>query len=181
VRQLSPHTDSKKKFRFTSVLERSSNRLWGCHFRVPGRIAESLVDGKSRRVVCTLNDAAEYQSALRPIGGGVFVIPVNKTLRDSLGITFGMEVQATLKRDSSEYGLPMPEEFLAVLRQDPEGDRLFHGLTRGRQRTLLHIVGSEKSREKRIVRAVTVLHHLKVNNGRINFRQLYESLRDPRR
>jgi hypothetical protein len=178
---LSSHTDSKKIFRFTSVLERSYNRLWGCHFRVPARIAKSLVDGDSRRVVCTLNDAAEYQSAVRPIGGRVFVIPVNKALRGSLGIAFGMEVHVTLKKDRSEYGLPMPEEFRAVLGQDTESDKLFHALTRGRQRTLLHFVGSAKSMEKRVDRAVVVLNHLKANKGKINFRQLYESLRNSRR
>lgn len=165
---------------FVSILERSTNRLWGSHFRVPNRIVKALVDGDSRRVVCILNRTVKYQSALRPVGGGVFVIPVNKSLRDSLGIAFGMEVQVTLTRDRSEYGLPMPGEFLAVLAQDPESERLFHALTRGKQRTLLHIVGSAKSTDKRIERGIVVANHLKANKGKINFRQLYGSLRNPR-
>ncbi len=174
-------TRSKDKLRFTSVLERSDNKLWGCHFRIPSRIAKQLMNGDGRRVVCTLNDAAEYQRAMIPHGNGSFVITVNKKLRDSLGLTFGMEVEVSLRRDESQYGLPLPKELQALLRQDEEGNALFHALTRGRQRTLLYIIGSAKSSEKRIARAIAVVNHLKANKGAINYKQLYASLKDPRR
>lgn len=116
-----------------------------------------------------------------PAGSGVFVIAVNKTLRDTLGLAFGMQVQVSLKKDKSEYGLPFPEELRGLLQQDPEGSALFHALTRGRQRTLLHIVGSPRSSTKRVARAAAVVKHLKAYNGQINYRQLYASLKDPRR
>jgi hypothetical protein len=172
---------AKGEHQFTSTLERSDNKLWGCHFRVPAPIAKQLVDGESRRVVCTLNNRAEYQCAILTVGRGARVITVNKKLRDSLGLAFGMEVHVRLKKDTSEYGLPLPEELQELLRQDAEGNRVFHALTRGRQRTLLYIVNSAKNPEKRIARAIVIIKHLKANNGRINYKQLNAMLKEPRR
>ncbi len=168
---------SKGPLQFTATLERSDNKLWGCHFVVPKRIVQELVEGNSRRVVCTLNDAAEYQCALLPHGNGTFVITVNKKLRDTLGLTFGMEVEVSLQKDESKYGLPMPEELEELLRQDKEGARLLHTLTAGKLRTLLYIIGGVKNPEARASRAVIVIQHLKVNGGKINYRQLYESMK----
>jgi hypothetical protein len=167
--------------RFTSSLEQSHNKLWGCHFRVPTRIAKRLIDGNSRRVVCTLNDSAEYQCAMLPHGNGAFVISVNKQLRDKLGLSFGVEVHVRLANDKSVYGLPMPEEFHELLQQDVEGNSMFHALTRGKQRTLLYIIGSAKGSEKRVTRSIVIVKHLKANRGKINYGQLTLSLKDHRR
>lgn len=173
-------TSKTDSLQFTSILERSDNRLWGAHFRVPGRIVKRLVEGKSRRVVCTLNGSQPHQCALLPHGGGSFVITVNKKLRDALGLAFGTEVRVRLERDKSEYGLPLPEELHELLQQDPEGKKLFLSLTPGRKRTLLYIIGSVKSQPKRVERAVVILTHLKANGGKINYKQLYALLKDPR-
>ncbi|HAL56026.1 MAG TPA: hypothetical protein DCP63_06015 [Bacteroidetes bacterium] len=174
-------TPPKNGFRFTSILERSVNRLWGCHFRVPKRIVERLSGTGSRRVLCSVNGSAEHQCAILPQRGGTFVITVNKNMRDALGLDFGIEVQVTLKKDLSTYGLPLPAELQELLRQDPEGSTLFHALTQGRQRTLLYIIGLVKNPEKRTARAVAVVRHLKANGGIINYRQLNAMLIDPRR
>ena len=167
-------------FRFTSVLERSDNKLWGCHFRVPERILKQFEKDNPRRVICKINDTAEYQTALLSIGNGIYVVRVNTTLRKKLGVTFGDEVQVILKNDESTYGLPMPEELEELLRQDKEGNRLFHAMTRGKQRTLLYIIGGAKNTEKRLQRALVIVRHLKSNNGKINYKQLNKSLKDPR-
>jgi hypothetical protein len=169
-----------KKLTFTSILERSDNRLWGCHLRVPNGVARQLIDHDSRRVVCTLNASVEYQCAILARGSNVFVITVNKKIRESLGLVFGMEVHVSLKKDDSKYGLPMPGELNELLKQDPESRTLFHALSRGKQRTLLHIIGSVKSSDKRVARAITVVKHLKMNGGKINYRQLYASMKDHR-
>jgi hypothetical protein len=170
----------ERSFRFTSVLERSENKLWGCHFRVPVRMAKELIDSSSRRVICTLNNSVPYQCAILHRGEGLFLITVNKGLREKLGLEFGMEIQVGLKKDRSEYGLPMPEELQELLHQDTEGKKLFHALTRGKQRTLLYIIGSAKSSPKRISRAIIIVKHLKSNRGNINYRQLYTAMKDPR-
>jgi bifunctional DNA-binding transcriptional regulator/antitoxin component of YhaV-PrlF toxin-antitoxin module len=171
----------KQTNRFVAPLERSDNKLWGSHVRVPARIAGELASGRSRRIICTLNDAEPFQCALLPFGSGQFVISVNKTLRTKLGIEIGDDLSVTVRKDDSTYGLPVPEELMELFTQDKEGDRLFHALTGGKQRTLLYMIGSAKDPDKRIHRALVIMRHLKENLGKINYRQLYHSLRDPRR
>ncbi len=168
-------------YRFTAVLEKSDNRLWGCHFRVPQHIAGHFPAHDSRRVIISLNGSAELQRALLPHGNGSFVLTVNKALRELLRVGPGNEVAVSLKRDTSEYGLPVPGEFRELLQQDPGGAKYFHALTPGRKRTLLYIIGSVKNPEKRAARAIAVLNHLRINKGSINFRQLNGSLKDPHR
>lgn len=162
---------------FTSTLELSNNKLWGAHFVVPDIIARVFVSNDARRVVCVLNEKIEYQCALLPKGDGAFLITVNKKMRDTLGLKAGSPLAVSLRKDESEYGLPMPDELDEVLRQDEPGSRLFHALTPGKIRTLLYIVGQVKDPDKRIGRALAILEHLKANEGKINYRQLNEQIR----
>ena len=172
---------SHQEFRFTSTLERSDNKLWGAHFRVPVDVEKKLIDKKSRRVICTLNGKEEYQCAILHYRTRLPVISVNSGLRKKLRLDFGSEVDVLLKRDSSEYGLPLPEELKELFRQDKEGDRIFHALSRGKQRTLLYIIGQGKSTDRRIERSLVIVQHLKTNKGKIDYRKLSQSLRPQRR
>jgi len=106
------------------------------------------------------------------------LITVNKKTRDKLGLKAGSKVNVSLRKDESEYGLPMPEELAEVLAQDETGNRLFHALTPGKLRTLLYIVGQVKDPDKRVGRAIAIVEHLKANGGKINYRQLNEELRE---
>lgn len=169
---------SENTHHFTSILEESTNRLWGCHFAVPQLVAEALISkGEARRVVCILNEKVEFQCAMLPRGDGTFLITVNKKLRDQLGLKIGMKISASLRKDESEYGLPMPEELAELLAQDDEGNRFFHALTPGKLRTLLYIVGQPKNSDARLRRALVIVEHLKMNNGKINYRQLNEEMK----
>ncbi|MBK9336086.1 MAG: DUF1905 domain-containing protein [Lewinellaceae bacterium] len=127
--------------------------------------------------MCTLNEKAEFQCALMPKGEGRYFININKKLRDTLGLKVGSPVRVALRKDDSEYGLPVPEELAVLLEQDDEGNQLFHALTPGKQRTLLYIVGSVKSSDLRLNRAIAVVEHLKTNAGKINFKVLYAGLK----
>lgn len=166
-------------YTFTSTIEISTNKLWGAHFVVPGFISTALSDGnEDRRVVCTLNEKAEYQCAMLPKGDGSFLIVVNKKLRDTFKLAEGSRVSVSLRKDNSEYGLPMPEEFAEVLAQDAEGNRLFHALTPGKIRTLIYIAGNVKNSDKRIGRALAILAHLKENDGEIDYKKLNVGLKE---
>ncbi|MFA6457076.1 MAG: DUF1905 domain-containing protein [Bacteroidota bacterium] len=166
-------------YRFTSSLEKSDNKLWGCHFRVPKKIALALSEPGSRRVVCTLNGKERYQCAILHFKTGLPVISVNKKVRDSLGVTFGSEVEVNLTKDDSDYGLPLPEELAEVFKQDAAGKKLFHALTAGKQRTLLYIIGNVKDPEKRVLRSLAIVRHLKENKGSIDYKKLNILLRNP--
>ena len=169
-----------KPVNFTSALEASAEAA-GWHFiPVSREIGERFpaLDGKSRRVVCTLNGKAEFQCALMP-SGGEFYIMVNKEVRTRLQIYSGNTVQVSLKLDDSKYGMAMPEELEEVLRQDPEGDELFHALTPGKQRSLMWQVSKGKDVDLRIHRALIIIQHLKDNEGLIDGEKLQNEMKRP--
>ena len=166
-----------KPLRFTAILEKSTNKLWGSHLRVPASVAEKLVRADSRRVLRTLNGSEAHQCALLPYGKGSFVLSVNKKWCDALHLAIGSTVKVGLQPDESTYGLPMPEELKELFRQDKKGSRLFHSLTRGRQRTMLYIIGSVGNPDARAWRASIIIRHLQDNKGKINYKRLSQSLK----
>lgn len=167
------------KFR-TTLIKPSDHGGW--HFlTVPTKIGSRFErkDG-TRRIVCTINGKYPYQCALLPSSAeGGFVIVVNKAKRTRLGIKAGDEVLVELKQDESKYGLPMPDEMQEVLNQDPDGDKLFHSLTAGKQRSVLYFVGKVKDIDRRIHTALIFIEHLKRNDGKIDDEKLREELKRP--
>lgn len=157
---------------FNATLERSDNKLWSAHVRVPDSVAKHFPDVESRRIVCTLNGSTRFQTAILPYRKGLWVIRVNKTLVRKLKVEFGEEIHVVIHPDESAFGLPLPEEFEELLLQDAEGKKWFDALTPGKQRTLLYIVDSVKSTEKRIARGLAILRHLKANKGVIDYKKL---------
>ena len=135
--------------------------------------------GNIRRCTCTVNGKLKFHCSLMPSGRkkGSFFISINKANREKLGLKPGDEVDVVLVRDDSKYGMPMPAEFREVLRQDPEGKRFFEALTPGKQRTLLWYTVKFKSEERRIHTALSMIEHLKKNDGKIVWRELSEELK----
>lgn len=169
----------EQTYDFASILELSTNKLWGCHFAVPQVVAEAMpMRDQTRRVVCVLNDKIEWQCALLPRGDGSYLITVNKKLQTTLRIQPGSPVRVSLRPDESEYGLPMPEELAELLAQDEEGHRLMHALTPGKLRTLLYIVGKPKTSDKRLQCALVIVEHLKQTGGKIDYKLLNVSLKE---
>ena len=168
-----------KPIKFKSVLIQPDPDS-GWHFvQVKEKVGEKFEkkDG-SRRVVCTVNDAVTFQCALLPSNGD-FVIILNKAKRNKLGIVAGDKISVELKIDDSKYGLPMPPELREVLKQDREGNKLFHSLTAGKQRSILYFVGKVKDIDKRIHTALIFIEHLKKNEGKIDQKQLQDELKRP--
>jgi len=129
-----------------------------------------------RRIVCTINGSEPIQRALLSQRNGKTVVTLNRPFMEKLKISIGSTVLVTMKSDDSRYGLPVPEELSEMFRQDSEGKLLFHGLTPGRQRTLLNLVGIVKKSDTRAWRAAVVTRHLKHHKGHIVYRLLYREL-----
>ena len=168
-----------KRVKFKTTLTRSPADS-GWHFLIVKKdiAAKFGFEGKFKRVVCTINGGESFQCALLP-SGDMFYIIVNKKKRDALGIVAGDIVDVLLVKDESKYGLPMPEEFEEVLKQDAEGDRLFHGLTAGKRRSILYQLGKSADIDVRIHQALLIVEHLKENDGEIIDKKLYEELKRP--
>lgn len=152
----------------------------GWHFLI---VEKGIVDkfqfpDKFKRVICSINGGESFQCALMP-WGELFYIIVNKKKRDEVGVVAGDMVDVVLVKDESKYGLPMPEEFEEVLNQDPEGDRLFHALSKGKQRSMLYLLSRSKDIDLRIHQALIVVEHLKENEGKIIDDVLNRQLKRP--
>ena len=162
----------------TELVRSTSDSGWHFLLVTADIVAKFGFEGKAKRIVCTINDGEGFQCALLP-WGELFYIIVNKKKRDALGIVAGDTVDVLLERDESKYGLPMPEEFEEVLNQDPEGNRLFHALTAGNQRSILYLLSKPKNIDVRIHQALLIVEHLKENDGKIVGKKLYEELKRP--
>lgn len=165
----------KIKVQFTNAAEQGG----GWHFLVVDRsvVEKMRFPGRSKRVLCSIRGTEPFPCALMP-WGDFFYIMVNKKRRTELGLEVGDLVDIELEVDDSKYGMPMPDEFREVLNQDPEGDKLFHSLTEGKQRSLLYFIGNIKDIDKRIHQSLVIMEHLR-EHGKIVDKILYDDLRRP--
>lgn len=150
-----------KTVSFTTIILESTG-MSGHHFiQVPNEIAHEFTEKSKVRVICNINDVFEFQCALMPQKEH-FHIGMGKNIMKKVGIEKGEEVQITLQKDESEYGLLMPEVLQEILEQDEEANKAFHALTPGRQRSIIHMVSKPKRLDTQIKRAVIITENIKL-------------------
>ncbi|MDX2189351.1 MAG: YdeI/OmpD-associated family protein [Bacteroidota bacterium] len=164
-------------FTFTTEIQKINSALWNYVIFVPENVSQFCVETSIKRLVCTLNDEISFQCALTPYGNNIWYIHLSAKIRKQLSLKEGSKVSVNLVKDTSEYGLPMPEEFREVLYSDEEGNQYFHALTPGKQRSLLYIAANVKSIDLRIKRAIVIIEHLKMMNGKIDFKKLNQMMK----
>ncbi len=113
-------------------------------------------------------------------GAGDYFVMVNKEIRKKLKIETGDTLSITIKKDTSKHGMAVPEAFSELCQQDPEGNDVFHGLTPGKQRTLLHVMGKPKSEQKQLEKVLIVFDYLKSVSGELDFKELNEAFKNNR-
>lgn len=150
--------------------------LWSYYLAVPKEVADQFIEGEDRRVICTINGTSPIHSALMP-KGDICSIYVKKEFMKKHGLSEGDEVSVKLEKDRSEYGIPVPESFLVLLDQDEEGSRYFHLLTKGKQRSLIHLVGKVKNVDSQLAKGLAIMHHLKEAEGKLDFKRLNELIK----
>jgi len=94
-----------------------------------------------------------------------------------MNLNIGDQVSMTVVGDESVYGMPLPEEFAVIWEIDQDAHTYFHALTPGKQRNLIYIVNKVKSLNIRARKATIIMEHLKINNGKLDFKMLNESLK----
>lgn len=148
-----------------------STLMWYFMIQIPADIAD-ILKKESKRVICTLNNSEPYHAALTPDGHGNDYVLVNKERRKKLGVVVGDSVLVSVKTDDSKYGMAVTESFTELCKQDPKGNQLFHALTPGKQRTLLHLMGKPKSEQKQLEKALVIFDYLKSVEGQLDFKEL---------
>lgn len=168
-----------REFSFDSNIIRFEHNVWDLHFLVPEEVWEYFIkEQDTRRVVCSFNGKVIKHCALMPDGSGQYCVNINKEERKHLGIGLGDPISLHIKEDTSKYGFPIAPEMEELLEQDPLGSEFFHGLTIGKQRTLLHVTGKPKTSDTRLKKAFVVLEYLKENQGQLDFKELNQAFKN---
>ena len=156
---------------FKATILKFESDLWSYYVAIPKKIGNEFIEGDDRRVICTIASGIPIHGALMP-KGDVYSIYVKKDFMKKHGLAEGDEVDVTLEKDRSEYGMPMPESFRELLDQDTEGSMYFHELTKGKQRTLIHLVGKVKNIDSQLAKGLAIMHHLKEASGELDYKRL---------
>lgn len=163
--------------KFTSTVEiTESSPPWHV-VKVPReKVTDFGFKGNLRRVVCTLDHRETFNCALFPSRGDYF-LTLSKALRSRLGLEAGSKVTVELIPDTSKYGMPVPDEFAEVLRQDGKGRKLFDRLSPGDQRLMLKLVVFVKDVDRRIARSLAGIELLKHSDGKFDYHSQHLAMR----
>jgi Domain of unknown function (DUF1905)/Bacteriocin-protection, YdeI or OmpD-Associated len=133
----------------------------GWHYiEIPADLAQKLKPGnkKSFRVKGKLDNFSFAGVALLPMGGGSFIMALNKELRKGIHKRKGAMLKVQLQADDKPYLLSA--EFMECLSDEPGAFAFFKTLPRGHQNYFSKWIESAKTeptKAKRIAQAVNAL------------------------
>jgi len=84
-----------------------------------------------------------------------------KRYQKELGVFPNDYFQLQFFKDTSKYGVEVPEEFEAVMISDYEAYQLFESLTDGKKRGLIYAIARYKNPQTRIDKAILLCENLK--------------------
>ena len=124
------------------------------YVEIPAKVAEKLNPGERRsfRVKGRLDKLAVKALALIPIGGGDFVIPLNAEMRKSLAKGKGDRLVMEIALDKNPDPIPMPEDLLQCLQDEPKAIKAFEALPGSHQKYYIKWVNSAKTEPTRVKR-----------------------------
>lgn len=148
---------------FTATIKQFGNqgeKTGWTYIDIPADIANKLKPGnkKSFRVKGNLDGHTIKGIALIPMGGGVFIMALNKTLRKAIGKRKGAMLKAELQEDTAAYKLD--GDFITCLTDEPSAHDFFKTLPKSHQNYFSKWIESaktEQTKTKRISMAVTAL------------------------
>lgn len=130
------------------------------YIKIDAALAQQLQPGnkKSFRVKGLLDEVSIQQVALIPMGDGHFILPLNATLRRSLGKQKGAIVRVQIKSDHSQL---MPSaDLVACLAEEPEALHRFQQMPASHQHYYtkwLETAKTEPTKTKRIAMIVNAM------------------------
>lgn len=125
--------------------------------QLPGRTEKGDFN---QRLIIHLDSKIQWQAGVLALGEGSGLITVQQNRLKKIGKTLGDSVHVKLEKDSSEFGVPVPEEMIEYWHQVPESKDRFDALTPGMKRYILNHVDTAKSKDKRVERAHMLMSNL---------------------
>jgi hypothetical protein len=123
-------------------------------------LAEKLIPGnkKTFRAKGFLDSYHFEQTALLPMGGGDFILPLNAKTRKAIGKAKGAKVDVQIEVDAKP--LVPPAELIECLKDEPKALEQFNSLAKSHQNYYTKWIESAKTDEtkaKRIAKVITAM------------------------
>jgi hypothetical protein len=149
--------------RFTATIEQFSQqgeKTGWSYIKVPAALAQQLNphDRKAFRVKGKLDDHEFATVNLVPMGGGDYILAVNRGMRTAIRKQKGAKVQVVMEYDKSEP--PPPPELMECLQDEPEALASFNSLTKSHQHYFTNWINGAKTdptKAKRIAATINAL------------------------
>ena len=149
--------------RFTATMkkfEKQGEKTGWTYIEVFPDMIEKLKPGnrKEFKVKGKLDDFLINRVSLLPMGGGIFIMPINASMRKGIGKRHGAMVKVQLVEDKAEF--VFNKDLMACLNDEPVALRFFKLLPGSHQRYYSKWIDSaktESTRAKRIGQAVNGL------------------------
>jgi hypothetical protein len=146
--------------RFSTTIEKfgaKGEKTGWTYVLVPHEKAEQLKPGmrQSFRVKGKLDELPVEHLALIPMGEGDFILPLKADMRRKLRKQKGATLQLSIEAD--DRPVPLSDDFLTCLEDEPEALAFFQSLTGGHQRYYskwIEEAKTEPTKIKRIAQAV---------------------------
>lgn len=168
--------DDIKMQEFKSKLAVFDNNVYQYHLAVPDFVNHYFAQFEHKRVIFSINGQLSKSGGIMK-AANYFYLLLNKEIVTQLNLHVGQEISVRFERDTSEYGMEMPEELKCVLDQDHKALAYFQKLIPGKQRNLIYLVSKIKHTDKRINKAFAIVEHLLGEEGKLDFKKLNETIK----
>ncbi len=135
--------------------------LAGHYIDVPASIVKKAGGTGKQRFVCTVDKNMTWKCGLVSHKAGGAYILLNRKQMQMGKFNVGQQVNVSLKKDESKYGMDVPKELAEVLKQDNVGKERFDALVPGKRRYIIYYINQVKSTDLRIERAVRLISNVK--------------------
>jgi len=128
-------------------------------FAIPFDV-EKVYKSKARVPVKGTINGHPYHCSVMPNGDGTFFMVVNKSIRDSIGVSAGDTVAVTMEMDDGARNVTVPGDMLAALDKSPGAKAIFEKFSYSHKKEYIEwIMGAKQAetRERRIKKAISLI------------------------
>ena len=135
------------------------------HLYIPNAIFQPFADLKLNRVKITARFKERsidfYATLKKDKSSDAYRMMFGKRLQKELGVVLNDYFEMQLFKDTSKYGVEMPEELDAVLLSDYDAYKIFESLTPGKKRSIIYVIIRIKNSQSRIDKSLLLCENLK--------------------
>lgn len=148
---------------FTTIIKQfgqQGEKTGWTYIEIPVDASEELMPGNKKgfRVKGKLDNFSINRIALIPMGGGIFIMPLNAAIRKGIGKKKGAMLQVQLVLDETPF--QPNKDFIYCLDDDPPAKKFFNTLPKSHQNYFSKWIDeakTEPTKTKRIAMAVNAL------------------------